>query len=236
MHAKAVQHLIEHKGNTRHVARVFQNGDGGKKYQKNRHIVEQGVGRINQPQAHGARVRVYQKTCFGQKPRYQLARIGQHGPDVGCQLVAPNNGNLVNQKHCHQQHQGRCPAVKHYGIDAVGYGALAAGCFVQHAIIQQGNNALVAAGYNMVAHFEPVLLLKRLAQAGNLLQQCLCLRACLCASLCVFLCVCLLRMFANQRNGLLVALQQFERKPGRWCLRGCACLLQLGAYVRDMRA
>ena len=118
--SEPMQDAIQDEGDPGHVARVLENGDQAEQNQENGYVVEQGNGRIHQPQPHGTQVRVVQESRLGQPSRRQIPGLGEKRPGHRGQFVALDDGQFVDRPNGRQQEQRRQPTVEQHPVDPFG--------------------------------------------------------------------------------------------------------------------
>ena len=218
VHAEAVQHLVKDESDARHVARVFKDGNGSEEDQEDRYVVQERIGRVDQPQGQRTRIGINEKTGVGQESGDPFAGVGEVGPDVARQFVAPDDGDLIDHEHRQQQEKWRGPAVEQEVINTVGNRWLVRIAAEQDPV-EQADDALVATGDHMVADFQLETMFKTLAQDFHFGQQGVRGR----------------QFLPDLCHGLFVVFQQLQCQPAG---RGQCCrafLRQLGAQLVDER-
>ena len=157
--AEPAEQTVHDEGHARHVPAVLQYGDQGEQDEKYGDVVEQGVDAVHEPQAEGPDQGNVDEARVGHGGFHEKPELGQQGPGVVGQVVALDNGEIVQEVNDADQEQGAQKTVADQGVDPVRPSRFAFGAVFHHPAMDRLGGPVPAFG-NVLLGQEAVRLFK----------------------------------------------------------------------------
>jgi hypothetical protein len=103
---ETAEEAVEDEGHPRHVAHVFQDGDGGEEDEEDRNVDEDGIDRRHHVADESPEKRHLPESGQGKPLFGGHLKSGKPGDDVARQLIALDDGKLVEAIDDAKQQQG----------------------------------------------------------------------------------------------------------------------------------